>query len=260
VISAHYFGLFAAYGALVVATLAVVRLTRGREGESARGLWPATGAIELKRPWVDLGLFFVAVAAVIGVGQLYVNGMLLPETGPVFGLIEAVNQFLIFSPVLLLLLIRRQSLATALLPRGRVGLRLLAGFGLALVAALAYSLARRDFGVLVDAFAGEAGSAALGAHAVQVFMEDVAIAALLVRLSCAIRTEWGAGALVAALFAAGHLPAMLAGDDPVTGADIVALTMDFGIGLVVMIGLLRTRDVLWLFPTHFVMDVAQFGG
>jgi hypothetical protein len=30
------------------------------------------------------------------------------------------------------------------------------------------------------------------------------------------------------------------------------------LGMIVMVGLLKTRDLLWLFPTHFALDMAQF--
>lgn len=252
----HYIGLFAAYGTLVAGTF-FLRWLGGRS-EAAEPVWPACERVELKRPWLDVGLFFVGVACVIGVGQLYMADMLIPAKGTLWAFADAVNQFLIFSPILLLLVVRRQGLRTAYLPGDRIARRLAAGVGLALAAGVAYSIATRDFTSIANSVAGEASSGWLPAHVVQVFMEDLLIAALLVRLAAGLRSELGAGLLVAVLFAASHLPAMFAGEDPVGTREIVRLGMDAAIGVIVMVGLVRTRDVLWLYPTHLLMDIAQF--
>lgn len=252
----HYAGLFAAYTSLVVATLILGTLWR----RSARGapIWPACERIELDRPWLDVALLLVSIAGVIGVGQLYMRGLLLPSEGALGSVCEAINQALIFSPVALLLVVRRQGPRTAFLPMERFWTRGVAGLGLGVAAGIAYSTATLDPTGLLSSIGAEASSGRLPAHAVQVLMEDLVIAALLVRLAGALRSEWGAGVLVAMLFAAAHVPAMLAGEDPVGTREIVRLSMDALIGVVVMVGLVRTRDVLWLYPTHLLMDIAQF--
>jgi len=252
----HYYALFAGYGALVAATLALNHFFS--RSKQSKPIWPAAGRPELKRPWTDLGLIFLAVIAVIGVGQLYTAGYLLPTSGELGPWAEALNQLIIFSPIPLLLLIRQQPPSTALLPMKRLPTRLAAGVGLALLAGVAYSAVARDFALIPGAIADEAAAGRLPAHAVQVLMEDLAIAALLVRLAAAIRSEWAAGALVATLFAASHIPAMLSGGEALTSGDAVRLALDVAIGLIVMVGLLKSRDLLWLYPTHLLLDVAQF--
>ncbi len=253
----HYVGLFAAYGSMVVLTVFVsVLLTRKRTAEP---IWPAQETVRLPRPWLDLGLFFVAVVGVIAVGQLYQRGLMLPTRGPAGWLLEAVNHAAIFAPILILLAIRRQGLGTVLLPGGRLWLRLAAGCGLALVAAGAYVLAGPStVSDVAGAIADEARDGVLLGHAVQVFMEDLAIAALLVRLAAALRSGWAAGVCVAVLFSAAHIPAMLGSGDPVTATDFLHRGFDAAIGVIVMVGLIRTRDVLWLYPTHLLMDLTQF--
>ncbi len=253
----HYLGLFAAYGTVVVLTL-LIRLVFLKIPK-LRPIWPAQGPIELRRPWLDFGLFFVAGIGVIAVGQLYQQNLLLPNTGPMGPAFEAINQGIIFLPIPLLLLIRRQGPRTALLPHGDLGRRVSASLVLATVAALVYVIATpaslTDFGL---AFSREASEGRLAAHAVQVFMEDLAIAALLVRLTLVLRSEWGAGIAVACLFAAAHIPAMLGAEAPVEPVEWAHRGLDAAIGVIVMVGLLKTRDLLWLYPTHFVMDMAQF--
>jgi len=258
----HYAGLFAAYGLLVVLTLLIHRVSR--RSRRIETIWPAQDPVSLRHPWADVGFFVVAVAGVIGVGRLYQRGMLLPTPdSPAGAVSEAFNQFLIFAPIPLLLVMRRQGPETALLsPKRRPVRRLGAAVGLAAVAMLTYAaVTEHTLADVAGAFADEARSGRLPAHAVQVFMEDLAIGVLLVRLAAAVRSEWAAGVAVATLFAAAHIPAMLSG--AAEGLEPAALThlgLDALIGVIVMVGLLKTRDVLWLFPTHLTLDVMQFAG
>lgn len=254
----HYLGLFAAYSTFVAVTLFIVRRRHPPNGHAAT-IWPATDQVLFARPWLELGLLLAAIIGIILVGQLYQAGYLLPNRAPFSPIAEMANQVLIFSPLLLLLLLRRQSLHTALLPSRRLGPRALSSLTLAALAAFAYSLAVRDFGRIPDAMMAETELGRLPSHAVQVFLEDFAIAMLLVRLAAVLRSEWAAGLGVAALFPALHVPAMLSTGEGLSTANFANLGLDFAIGVVVMVGLLKTRDVLWLFPTHFLMDVAQFG-
>ena len=75
-------------------------------------------------------------------GQLWTRGIRLPEQGLLGPVLSAINQVLIFSPILLVVVIRRQSWETAWLPRRRIGTRLATGFVLASVAVTTYSLLR----------------------------------------------------------------------------------------------------------------------
>ncbi|MGP1273422.1 MAG: hypothetical protein ACTS22_08805 [Phycisphaerales bacterium] len=254
----HYTGLFAAYGTLVLLTLALVGRQRRGDG-TRRGLWPACERVDLPRPWLDVGLFFVAAIGVITVGQLYMAGWLLPTAGPLGWLAEAANQALIFASIPLLLILRRQGPSTALLSGQKLGRRALAGVLLAAAAIGAYiAAAPATAGDVADAARAELADGRLLAHAVQVFMEDLAVAVLLVRLAAALRSEWAAGVGVALLFAGAHIPAMLAGGDLVEPVAYLHRGLDATIGVVVMVGLLKTRDLLWLFPTHLALDLTQF--
>ena len=62
--------------------------------------------------------------------------------------------------------------------------------------------------------------------------------------------------LVAVLFAAGHIPSLLA-----TGAaveDLIALLADAGLAIAVLCVLQRLADIWWLWCVHFAMDMMQF--
>ena len=90
---------------------------------------------------------------------------------------------------------------------------------------------------------------------VQVFLEDLTIAILFVRLSSAVGKPW-ATAVVACLFAAGHIPAMVSGGASWT--EIAWLVRDAGLGAVAILVLQRSRDIVWFWCIHFSLDMTQF--
>lgn len=133
-----------------------------------------------ERPGVELCWALLGGVGVIVMGQLWTRDLLLPHRpGAVGPLLELLNQVFIFFPILVVPIIRRQGLATMLLPQGawasRLGLGLLCG-GAALSA---FWLVRRD--VPGGAWPGIAGFGRRDL-AVQVFFEDLAIGIVLYRL------------------------------------------------------------------------------
>ena len=91
--------------------------------------------------------------------------------------------------------------------------------------------------------------------AVQVLLEDVLIAALAARLVAA--TNWMVAiGVAAALFAAAHIPAMLAEGASIN--DLSSLVLDTGLGVMVIGAIIVSRNVWWFWPVHAVMDLTQF--
>ena len=90
---------------------------------------------------------------------------------------------------------------------------------------------------------------------VQVFLEDLTIAILFVRMAGAIGNRW-ATVVVACLFAAGHVPAMVS--EGVTWLELTGLLRDAGLGVAVILVLQRSRDVVWFWCIHFCLDMTQF--
>jgi hypothetical protein len=88
-----------------------------------------------------------------------------------------------------------------------------------------------------------------------VFCEDVAIAILFVRVQAALGLRVTI-ILAASLFAAAHIPAMVARG---TSREAYArLALDAGLGVFVLFIAQRSADVWWLWCVHFAMDMMQF--
>jgi hypothetical protein len=190
----------------------------------------------------------------MAVGQLYVRHWLLPARGSLAPLIEATNQLVIFSPLLAVPPLRRHGTRTAWLPTDRVWARLLVGQGLAALAILAFTLVRQGDDNWPEAYRRVYQPKNLGL-AVEVLCEDLAIAILFVRFRAAIGLR-GTIALVAALFAAGHVPSMVA--KGTTVGDLARLVLDAGLGVIALIVVQRSADVWWFWCVHFAMDMMQF--
>lgn len=248
---AHYPTMVIGYVVALACWLGVARaLTR-----SGVDLWVRRPDPAFERPWMDLGLVLLALSGVLGIGQLWIRELLLPESGAWAILGPPINQLLIFSPMPLLLLVRRQSPTTMWLPLDRVWMRLAIGLALAVFVLVVYGalrmggvppLSRMTYVVDPD-------------HIyllVQVFLEDISIAIVMVRLAAALGRRWRAVMITGALFAAGHIPAMLADGDPL--AAFGRLVLDAGVAMAVIGVLQRSADIWWFWPVHYALDMMQF--
>jgi hypothetical protein len=217
-------------------------------------VWPRKPAIGFERPWKEFGIAMIGVAGIISMGQLWSAGIRLPERGALGPLLASVNQVWIFAPILLVPVIRRHPWTTAWLPGQRIATRLLVGIVLASLAVTAYAVLRDG----ADAPWVVLGRILRYEHVdemVQVFLEDVTIAILFVRLAAAIGSRW-ATVVVAFLFAAGHIPAMVS--QGATLLELSGLLRDAGLGIAVILVLQRSGDVLWFWCIHFCLDLTQF--
>src|SRR5262245_52074740 len=110
-----YLGLVAGYGAAAaVFWLLFLTVKPAFLGHEAQAIG---------RPWLELGVLAIGIAGVIGVGQLYVRHMLLPEEGELF---QSLNQLLIFLPGLVVLAIMRPVWRKNFMP---LGMGLVGGLG-----------------------------------------------------------------------------------------------------------------------------------
>lgn len=212
-------------------------------------LWPAPGEPDIQDRWRSLAWALIAMAATLGLSRLHAAGFMLVVPGIAGAIASAVEQLIIFAPMMLVprLLDERQ---TSWLPARRIWLRALIGVALAELALLAY--------------AGRHGASGWWAatratwdpwnlpYLVEVFCQDVALAILFVRLRAVMGHGW-ALALVAAGFALAQLPAAAAID----GEALVRLAVDFGLGAIVLAVAARCADLWWLVWVHFAMDTLK---
>ena len=241
----HYLGLYPAYfSALICWTMIASYYKLNDRGKS----------IEFQRPWLEFALAILAVIFTLLIGQLYMKSMLLPRPEGLGILFESINQTLIFSPFILLLVLRKQSPRTAWIPAKDKLRSMLIGIALALIAIFVFLLSKGKlahfFPALKSAYSPD--NAAL---LVQVFLEDFAIAICFIRFKSIIGKKWSI-AVVGILFAMAHIPAMMS--DGITYENAFGLLADSALGIFALIVLSRSKNILWFWMVHFALDMMQF--
>ena len=242
----HYISLMAAYGTGVLLWFLA--------NYAFKSIWKDNKTFTFEKPWLEFIFSIIAAIAIIGIGQLYLRDLMIPNDGN--KLIDALNQFLIFSPTLLLIAIRKQHIETIWLPKSKILYRLAIGIVIAICSLGVYWLIRKNApsfeSILTNTYHPKNIS-----HLVQVFMEDITIALIFVRLSAWIGNQRSI-AIVAILFAAGHIPSLLSSGFALT--ELSGLFLDAFIGVLVLSAVSKSRDILWFFILHFVLDMSQFYG
>lgn len=242
-----YSPLYLAYAAALIAWFLATQLFPK--------LWPASANASFKHPWREFGYALLACIMIPLIGQLYMRGFKFSAPGALAPLAEAVNQIIIFSPIWILLWLRRQGLDTVWIPRSYVPQRLAVGLVLSQIALLVFATAKfrlADYpSLVVDVYRwGHFGLA------VQVFLEDAAIALLMCRLAAAMRNPSLAAPAVGFLFAAGHVPTMIS--EGVALGGMMSLLFDFLLATFAIRALQRGRDIWWFWCVHFSIDMTQF--
>jgi hypothetical protein len=212
----------------------------------------------IKRPLVQVGITLFCVVVVIIIGRIYASGYLFPDfTFGSFRVGETLNQMLIYCPFPLFLIISKQTLSSAWLPTKKFAPRFLLGIGLSMVALVVFVLLSNKKSISV--VAPSVFNIQNTHHLVQVFLEDLAIALLLSRLSASLKPNYFVGAIVAVsvLFPLAHLPNNLQTGAPMWQV-LTSLAMDGVLVFVIGLVLYKFRDFLWFFPVHFAMDMMQF--
>ncbi len=242
----HYISLMAAYGTGVLLWFLANYVFKS--------IWKNHKTITFEKPWLEFIFSIMAGIAIIGIGQLYLRNLMIPNDDN--KVVDAINQFLIFSPTLLLIVIRKQPIETIWLPKSKILYRLAIGFVITICSLAAYWLIRKNApsfeSLLTNIYHPKNIS-----HLVQVFMEDITIALIFVRLSAWIGNQRTI-AIVAILFAAGHIPSLLSSGFAVT--ELGSLLLDALIGVLVLSAVSKSRDVWWFFILHFALDMSQFYG
>lgn len=243
----HYISLIAAYGTGVLLWFLANYVFKS--------IWKDDKTITFEKPWLEFIFSIMAVIAILGIGQLYLRDLMIPNDGD-NKVIDTLNQFLIFSPTLFLILIRKQPIKTIWLPKSKILYRLAIGFVIATCSLIVYWLIRKNAPSLESQLTNTYHPQNIS-HLAQVFMEDITIALLFVRLSAWIGNQRTI-AIVAILFAAGHIPSLLSSGFSVS--ELGSLFLDAFIGVLVLSAVSKSRDVWWFFILHFALDMSQFYG
>jgi len=217
-------------------------------------LWPERPSPRFRHPWRELIIALVAVVGVLLLGQLWVRGIRLEAQGWAGILAESANQIIIFAPVIAVPIVRRHGWASAWVRLDHLLARVAIGLGLALFALLLYSALERGAPSYVETIRAVYSPSRIPL-AVQVLLEDLAIAILFVRLAAAIGPR-GAVLAAAALFATAHVPTIIARHGDVI--ELVGLVRDVGLGVLVLSTARRSADIAWLWPVHYSLDMTQF--
>lgn len=217
-------------------------------------LWEVTYEPQFKTPWKDLVGAILAAVAVLSLGVIYTKFGLIPKVKGITELVAALNQCIIFSPVLGWLLWRRDTFKSAWLPNQYVIQRIFIGFAIALVSIGVFLILRQGSYSYTKVFANTYHINNL-AYLVQVLGEDFTIALFFVRFQ-AVLGKRSAVVIVAALFAAGHIPAFLA--NGITWVEMQNLIFDALLSVAVLTVLQRSSDIWWFWMVHFAMDMMQF--
>ena len=210
--------------------------------------------IHFDQPLRELLYAVGAIFLCLGIGQLYMQGYLLPHKGYLSFLTESLNQVLIFLPFPLLLIFRQQAIETAWIQVSHRPRSIGIGLGLAALAIAVFLLGKGNIKQYTEVWVQVYSPQNLP-HLVQVFFEDFAIALCFVRFQAWLgkrKAIW----IIALLFAAAHIPAMLA--DGVSPATMTSLLLDAGLGILVLSILNKSQDILWFWMLHFALDMMQF--
>ena len=163
------------------------------------------------------------------------------------------NNVIIYSPIVALLIVRRQSTGTVYLSADGLPVKLAAGAVFAVLGVLVFLVLRGDPGRLPSVLIESVRTENLR-NFLPVFLEGVAIAMLYVRMRWAFG-QWPALLGPGMLFAAAHIPRQIeSGLGP--PEMIASFAVTSGIVFAVLYTLERSRDVIWIGIVHYVMDVA----
>lgn len=218
-------------------------------------LWVITPIKAPVKPWKEFLLAIVAAIAILGIGQLYSRGWLLPspEHKVGAGISWMFNNVIIFSPIWLMVLLRKQSLNTVLISGQDVLKKITFGLVASLVGILVFIGLRNEWTRFPEILSHAASFKSL-INFPAVFFENVALAFLFVRFRWAVGSKW-AIIIPAILFAIAHIPGSVAEGD--SWEHILAFALlTSSLTVLILYTAYRSRDILWLGFVHYLVDVA----
>ena len=215
--------------------------------------WPQSMPQHTNRKWLDFTLVFVVAAMVIGLGEAYRAGWLLPaRSGALGDLFWQVNNLIIYAPVFVIVAHRAQSTETIYVSPKGLPVKLAAGLVLGLVAVGVFLALRGEPGRFPGVVAASVHRENLR-NFLPVFLEGVVLAFAFVRLQWAFG-QWPALITPGIVFAAAHIPRQL--ENGLALPEMAAyFAVTAGITFVVLSTVRWSRDVIWVGIVHYFMDI-----
>lgn len=218
-------------------------------------LWNITPIKAPEKPRLEFLLAIVATIAVLSVGQLYSHGWLLPSSDSELwaGVSWMFNNVIIFSPLWLMVIIRKQSLNTVLISKEGLVKKVLFGLGTSLVGIIVFVGLRNEWTRFPEIWSHAFTYKSL-INFPAVFFENVGLAFLFVRFRWAVGPKW-AIIIPAIIFAIAHIPGSIAEGDPWSHILTFAL-LTSSLTVMILYTAYRSRDIIWLGFVHYLVDVA----
>lgn len=217
-------------------------------------IWSINSIHNSKNPWLDFALALVAVIGVLIIGQLYSAGYLINSSSNKWNLvIWPLNSFLIFCPIFLTLIFRKQGLQTVFISKHSLAKKLIFGMVSSFIGIALFLILRGELGRLSE----------IGIHSISlktlsnfpaIFFENIALAFLFVRLKWTVGIKWAIG-IPSVLFAFAHVPGSIAEGDPFIHI-VTFFFLTGGLTTFILYTAYRSRDIIWLGVVHYLMDVA----
>lgn len=204
-----------------------------------------------RKPYLELILGLGAAAAILAIGRIYTAGFLLPATyNPLSWII---NNLIIYSPIFIVLIARKQSTATIWITPGKWYLKVITGITASVLGVALFLGLRSEWyrwlPVIVKSFSLNGLS-----YFVAIFLEGVALAFLFIRIKWVANLKI-ALAIPALLFALAHVPGMIAENDPWWHIILMSLVTG-SITVFVLYTCNKTRDIIWIGFVHYFLDAA----
>jgi hypothetical protein len=205
---------------------------------------------------LDFVLSLVAAVSILAIGQLYRHHYLLPETRVKghFSVAWCINNLIIFSPIFIFLIIRRQPLSSIYLSFKEPGKKILWGIILSVFSCSIYLLLIGRMNEYGNFFLNDLFLPHYLENFPAVFLEGVAVIYFLTRVKN-ISSPFIAILITTLLFSASHVPSAIKQGDTFL---IISIFFIFNTILpsFILYSVVKTRDVIWIGIVHYCMDVA----
>ena len=204
-----------------------------------------------KKSFSELIYILIAIIGIFILGRIYSAGYLIPSKfNPMAWII---NNLIIYSPIFIILIFRKQSTVTIWISFNKWYLKLAFGVLASIVALSIFLILRSEWHRWPEIIEKSISIEGLS-YFPAVFLEGVALAFIFVRLKWVFNLKF-AITIPALLFALAHLPRAISNGDP--WWDMLFFSIINGtITVYVLYTCDRTKDIIWIGLVHYFLDVA----